>query len=172
MYEEYLEDYVYKIVAKIASKLCYMFKTKKGANSESETSLIPKDSPSKESISEKPKSIEGKKHSELTNEDNKTIEVVKEEDNKTKEELKEEDNKTKEDSKDDNKAIGFIRFLRKKRRSRRKRSDAKGRKTSDAESDVDDELNNLNFHVMMFFLWMSVALVNVPALLTWARNFK
>ncbi|KAL0893128.1 hypothetical protein ABMA27_014761 [Loxostege sticticalis] len=172
MYEEYLEDYVYKIVAKIASKLCYMFKSKKGANSESETSLIPKDSPSKESISEKPKSIEGKKHCEVSNEDNKTIEVVKEEDNKTKEELKEEDNKTKEDSKDDNKAIGFIRFLRKKRRSRRKRSDAKGRKTSDAESDVDDELNNLNFHVMMFFLWMSVALVNVPALLTWARNFK
>lgn len=37
---------------------------------------------------------------------------------------------------------------------------------------IDNDLNNINFHLMLFFMWMAVAIVNVPALLTWARNFK
>ncbi|XP_038211985.1 GPI inositol-deacylase isoform X2 [Zerene cesonia] len=45
-------------------------------------------------------------------------------------------------------------------------------KNHDNKADVDDGLNNINFHMMLFFLWVCVAIVNIPALLTWARNFK
>ncbi|KAH9633328.1 hypothetical protein HF086_004042 [Spodoptera exigua] len=38
--------------------------------------------------------------------------------------------------------------------------------------DVDEDLSNLNFHMMMFSMWLAVTLVNVPVLLTWARNFS
>ncbi|XP_028171511.1 GPI inositol-deacylase isoform X1 [Ostrinia furnacalis] len=146
MYEEYLEDYVYKLMAKLASKMCYMFKSK-ASNSESETSLVPVSSSSKESVSEEPKSIEDKKDTQITNEDNK-IEKVKEEAEKK--------------SKTHKKVTKFV---------KRKQKCSIPECTCELMS-KEDELNYLNFHVMMFFLWICVAMVNVPTLLTWARNFK
>lgn len=154
MYEEYLEDYVYKLVAKIASRMCYMFKSKK-RTSEEETSLVPKTSTSNESISEGNKSIEDSKDTvENINDDKKDDTTANTIDGKEVAVVKTAKNKKKADLND------------------RKCSASSDRKTSDAKSDVDDDLNNLNFHVMMFFLWLCVTLVNVPVLLTWARNFK
>lgn len=155
MYEEYLEDYVYKLVAKIASRMCYMFKSKK-RTSEEETSLVPKTSTSDESISEGNKSIEDSKDTvENINDDKKDDTITANTiDGKEVVVVKTAKNKKKADLND------------------RKCSASSDRKTSDAKSDVDDDLNNLNFHVMMFFLWLCVTLVNVPVLLTWARNFK
>lgn len=35
MYEEYLEDYVYRLMSKIASRICLMFKPKKNTSNTS-----------------------------------------------------------------------------------------------------------------------------------------
>ncbi|XP_022125141.2 GPI inositol-deacylase [Pieris rapae] len=98
MYEEYLEDYVYKLLAKIGSRICMMFKKQ-----------------TKETCY---KELKDQKPEEITNA------VVN------------------NDCKDAPK------------------------------ENVDEDLNNINFHMMLFFMWMCVTLVNIPALLTWARNFK
>lgn len=143
MYEEYLEDYVYKIMAKVAARFCRMFKSKKKQNvNETETSLVHKDSADVKAI-------------EQNTDDSKNVNDVAQIDDKNTpkpnavtQENKEHENKT------------------------NKEADERKCNKTDKDNEVDEELNNLNFHMMMFFMWMCVTLVNVPALLTWARNFK
>ncbi|KAF9424109.1 hypothetical protein HW555_000818 [Spodoptera exigua] len=115
MYEEYLEDYVYKLMAKIGSRVCYMFKKKNRNTNEAETSLIK---------------------AEAT---------------------------TQEGQGDGNNETGVT--------SENTCPSSKGSK-KEKHSDVDEDLSNLNFHMMMFSMWLAVTLVNVPVLLTWARNFS
>ncbi|PZC86467.1 hypothetical protein B5X24_HaOG209186 [Helicoverpa armigera] len=110
MYEEYLEDYVYKIMAKIGSRICRMFK--KNKTKEAETSLVKADEHSSQN------GIENK--GKVTSEKGCQANAKKNENN----------------------------------------------------LDVDEDLSSLNFHMMMFSLWLAVTMVNVPALLTWARNFS
>lgn len=110
MYEEYLEDYVYKIMAKIGSRICRMFK--KNKTKEAETSLVKSDEHSSQN------GIENK--GKVTSEKGCQANAKKNENN----------------------------------------------------SDVDEDLSSLNFHMMMFSIWLAVTMVNVPALLTWARNFS
>lgn len=116
MYEEYLEDYVYKLMAKVGSRICLMFKRKnKNINNETETQLV--------------------KATESTSQNGK----------------KTEDKATSAKSEKACQVTG---------------------KKEDKFSDVDEDLSSLNFHMMMFSMWLTVTLVNVPALLTWARNFS
>ncbi|CAK1547233.1 unnamed protein product [Leptosia nina] len=125
MYEEYLEDYIYKLMAKIGSKVCRLFKKKqevKGKSSLKENNSVTNDS-NKQHDSEKTNNDEDKH-----NDSSKAIEKT------------ECQNETSPDGVEDDK--------------------------------VDEDLNNINFHMMLFFMWMCVTLVNIPALLTWARNFK
>lgn len=158
MYEEYLEDHVYKLMAKFATRICRLFKSdKKTVANEAESSLVEK--PNTEKVTtENVKAIEGKGDS--LNEKEKSVE--EDENDKKKEiaasssvvpvpdaESKVEDTKSNCDE----------------RRKKRRRSSSK-------DGGDEDELNNINFHMMLFFMWMSVTLVNLPALLTWARNFK
>ncbi|OWR55551.1 gpi inositol deacylase pgap1 [Danaus plexippus plexippus] len=127
MYEEYLEDYVYKLMAKLASRMCYMFKGKKPK--EDSKQCTQKEDNSKDiTNSENLKAIEFKEHSK-----------------------KDEDQPDKQTN--DTKSNNI-------------------QKCDSSENLIDEELSSINFHVMMFFLWMAVTVVNIPALLTWARNFK
>ncbi|XP_075973637.1 GPI inositol-deacylase [Anticarsia gemmatalis] len=164
MYEEYLEDYVYKLMAKVAARVCRMFKSKK--TQEAETSLVKagsstelssqKDNEEIKSTNDKNvKSIEGSK-------DNKIVPV---------DDLKNE----KKENTDCNKLVPVENNTEVKEVTSEKprgRKNSRKRNSQGADSDVDEDLNNLNFHMMMFFMWVVVTLVNVPALLTWARNFS
>lgn len=151
MYEDYLEDYVYKLMAKLASRICKTFtRTKKPP--ESEHRLVPKmtfneninesvsqskdhgDRFGNEAIDDELNSYESQKASELSKLKLNELVQCEQKDNEEQKQSKSVDN--------------------------------------GKEDDINEDLNNINFHMMMFFLWLSVALVNVPALLTWARNFK
>ena len=134
MYEEYLEDYVYKLMSKVASRLCRVFKSKVIKNPETQTDIQKEESSKEITNSEIPKAIENKKPSNN----------ISQTDNKSSSNLLNENETEKNKNKCD----------------------------SSKSEHIDEDLNNINFHMMMFFLWMIVTLVNVPALLTWARNFK
>lgn len=142
MYEEYLEDYVYKIMAKLASKVCRMFNSTRNKHEKSETNLISKAlSDAKES------NLRSKEIDEIEgNDKDSTNNVGQDGSSNTDCALvsanKESERKPKEDS-------------------------IKGE-----SKDLDEDFNSINFHMMLFFMWITVTLVNVPALLTWARNFK
>ena len=115
MYEEYLEDYVYKLMAKVGSRICLMFKKKnKNTTNETDTRLVPT-----ETINKNGKRTQDKA-TNVTAE--KACQV--------------------------------------------------NEKKEDKRSKVDEDLSSLNFHMMIFSMWLTVTLVNVPALLTWARNFS
>ncbi|XP_050345839.1 GPI inositol-deacylase isoform X2 [Nymphalis io] len=101
MLEEYLEDYVYILMSKAASRICRMFKAK-----ETEVTTTTGPSSNDKGKVKEPESTEDKKAKLL--EEWKHI----------------------------------------------------------------NDLNSINFHIMLFFMWMAVTLINLPALLTWARNFK
>ncbi|CAG9786117.1 unnamed protein product [Diatraea saccharalis] len=152
MYEEYLEDYVYKLMAKIASKVCRMFKSNKDLNNESQISVN-------------------------SNEVQSNIDVVtSEKNNDKKDEAKENADNTggnNEDGKEiaDNNEVVVAQSDEKADEKEEKNCNEKSRRKGSGDSSTDDDLNNLNFHVMMFLLWICVTLVNLPALLTWARNF-
>lgn len=139
MYEEYLEDYVYKLMSKFASKMCYMFKPKK-ISEKSKCKTISTSGNLKAIDNVKEKSEETvSKSKEDVKEPNSQIKVPVQESEKKKEEMKE-----------DEKECDVIEEIPK----------------------IDEDLNNLNFHMMLFFLWICVTIVNLPPLLTWARNFK
>lgn len=115
MYEEYLEDYVYKLMAKVGSRICIRFKKRnKNTTNATETSLVP---------------------TESTNQNGKRTQ---------------------------DKATNVT----------AEKGCQVDQKTEVKHSKVDEDLSNLNFHMMMFSMWLTVTLVNVPALLTWARNFS
>lgn len=142
MYEEYLEDYVYKLMAKMAARLCRVFKSKKKQNV-NETSLVPKDSTNIKAIEHN--ANDNKNENEVALIDDKGDKQTP--DDVTQQEAEKQDKTSKE-------------------------ADKHKCNLTDKDDDVDEDLNNLNFHMMMFFMWLCVTLVNVPALLTWARNFK
>jgi hypothetical protein len=158
MYEEYLEDYVYKLMAKIASKFCRLFKSKqKEKTDESETSLVLK-STSTEVIATDEKENEKGDTSETNEKDAK---------------IKDDDD-VKETN--DDKAVVVAETAIEKDKSEKselnvvqKRGKRSRRKMS---CDVDEDLSTLNYHVVMFLLWVCVALLNVPPLLTWAKTYK
>ncbi|CAG4983045.1 unnamed protein product [Colias eurytheme] len=139
MYEEYLEDYVYKLMAKIASRICRIFKKKQ-----------------KDDVKEK--STEKKEVQPETEEKQKEIDDVKKS-------LLDKDGDVNNDS-----SMALVQKIDECKDN--KNSKEEDNKNSDINSDTDDDLNNINFHMMLFFLWMCVTIVNIPALLTWARNFK
>lgn len=149
MYEEYLEDYFYKIVAKIASKFCIFFKLRK---SKSKKTLDPiKELKNNEDT--KNDESEGVENSQDTiNEKNNIIDsdkkIVAENKALVAAEPSESDDKVKMEE------------------------DSECKRNEIKINYVDQDLNSLNFHMMMFILWLLVTFVNVPALITWARNFK
>ncbi|KPI93003.1 hypothetical protein RR46_14224 [Papilio xuthus] len=110
MYQDYLEDYVYKLLAIIGSRICKLFSSKG------------------------------------SNEKTKLLSVDNENDN---------DKETKEESKVS--------------------KSGKNTKPDDYDDDdiiINEEMSKLNFHMMMFLLWLIITIINIPILLTWARNFK
>lgn len=140
MYEEYLEDYVYKLMSKIASRMCYMLKSKK--ESKITSNVKHKQDSSQITTSEKPKAIESK----VLSKDKDT------------------------DKKDEIETTDESKSLISKNKSEEEKVNAE---CDEKKSEhIDEDLNNINFHMMMFFLWMVVTVVNIPPLLTWARNFK
>ncbi|XP_013199791.1 GPI inositol-deacylase [Amyelois transitella] len=156
MYEEYLEDYAYKLMAKVASRICRMFKSKKtvSTNNESESSLI-----------------------KTSSNDDVSTDIKAIEDNKEKSEKRDEISQIKDSSNNDNekteseKAI-VVNSVEKGQGESVPKCDEIEDKKIEAEEIIDDNLNNLNFHMMLFFMWIVVTIVNLPVLMTWARNFK
>ncbi|XP_037872633.1 GPI inositol-deacylase [Bombyx mori] len=142
MYEEYLEDYVYKIMAKLASKVCRMFNSTRNKYEKSETNLISK-------------ALSDAKESNLRS---KEIDEIEGND-------KDSTNNVGQDG-SSNTDCALV--------SANKESERKPKEGSikGESKDLDEDFNSINFHMMLFFMWITVTLVNVPALLTWARNFK
>ncbi|XP_041978231.1 GPI inositol-deacylase [Aricia agestis] len=143
MYEEYLEDYVYKLMAKIGTRICRIFKSKP-KEKELKTDLKAIENKKDEDGKEETSTKGDEKEKEISKTDSaNNLEAIE---NKNVKEEMEKDDKDKEIEVTNNKCNN--------------------------ENEIDEDLNNLNFHMMLFFLWMCVTIVNIPALLTWARNFK
>ncbi|CAH2106337.1 unnamed protein product [Euphydryas editha] len=140
MYEEYLEDYVYRLMSKIASRICRIFRSKENKEI-SKISLNQKSESTKTNSLENTKTVDNKGHTDKRD-------IIG-------------DDKSTEIDNDDSKAL-----------MPKNTEEEKVKCGTNEENNVDDDLNNINFHMMMFFLWMAVTIVNIPALLTWARNFK
>lgn len=141
MYEDYLEDYVYKLMAKIGSRICRLFISKRNDNKNVPTSV----SSDSRAVTKSVVSAE--------NDDMKS------------------NNNTNKHSRHDKDVLGCSSNMIKNESVKFKNKHRKG-ETDDQVIEIDKDLNGLNFHMMMFFLWLVVAIVNIPALLTWARNFK
>ncbi|XP_052740359.1 GPI inositol-deacylase isoform X2 [Bicyclus anynana] len=129
MYEEYLEDYVYRLGSRLACRIFKMFISKKNTpktevnasvESTSENVNVRTNGDNNENINE----IDTGETSEEARVSNKPEEPKDESDKK------------------------------------------------ETKSNSDENLNNINFHMSLFFMWLIVTIVNVPALLTWAHNFK
>ncbi|CAH0579308.1 unnamed protein product [Chrysodeixis includens] len=142
MYEEYLEDYIYKLMAKIFTRVRCSFRSKK-SNKEPETEPL-KPSTSAEQVSS------------TTDNDRKKVEDSKNAGVTSGEKKGEADSTSSEKNNDTKVNDG------------EKSCD----KSEEKHVDIDEDLSCLNFHMMMFSMWLAVTLVNVPALLTWARNFS
>lgn len=140
MYEEYLEDYFFKLLAKFASRICRISKPVYKPNEIQ--SRIPQNP-----INEKPNNIE-------TNTDVLHVSYKRKQSVK-----KSHGTKISNSEISDSKKFNIQKCH-------------KNTENINNEVDIDEDLNYLHFHMMMFFLWLVVTLVNVPVLLTWARNFK
>ncbi|XP_031765165.2 GPI inositol-deacylase isoform X2 [Galleria mellonella] len=163
MYEEYLEDYVYKFMAKIASKMCRVFQTKTKDVKNTEISVI------------KTNSVEST--SQLQSVEDHTDSVNREDGN---ENINSEPNVT-QGTENNTKTVSVYESPKEQAASSSNTEHNMDRENDkkkcddnihNYDDDDDDDLNNIHFHMILFLMWMSVTLVNVPALLTWARNFK
>lgn len=166
MYEEYLEDYFYKMAAKYASRVCRIFKGKNKTKNTDETSLVEKtnvlDSGDRTVKYSKIESKALETSSLLPIDDKKESKDVKTNVKKDNE-VAVVANKPQVENKDDNADGPNVR-----------ESDNESYENEQMEpvDEFDANLDNINFHMMLFFLWITVTILNVPALLTWARNFK
>ncbi|CAG5050252.1 unnamed protein product [Parnassius apollo] len=165
MYEDYLEDYVYKLMAKLGSKICRLFKSRNMEENTSNTDLVPCNS-SQEPTTEKLIVADIKKDNSL--------DIVEKKDNsldlvKSSKVSKE---KPSENSNTDVSVSQSTSDLKKESQKAKRKCNERGRRDDESKNSIDQDLNNLNFHMMLFFLWLIVTAVNIPALLTWARNFK
>ncbi|KAI5651707.1 PGAP1-like protein domain-containing protein [Phthorimaea operculella] len=212
MYEEYLEDYVYKLMAKVGARMCRMFKKQRSSDSASETSLVPKEDSSETTdlLAIEDKDNETKDIVKVVNKDIRKDDVKpstsdaaivakdeKKEAGTSSKTIVSKDvtkkaltSSSKDVSKDENKKVGpstgnevAVSKDETKNSGPSSNTDSIDSKVENKKAGpkcnerrdsggLDDDLNNLNFHMMMFLLWVCVTLVNVPALLTWARNFK
>lgn len=163
MYEDYLEDYVYKLMAKIASRMCKIFTKNKPAE-EAATSLIKRD------FTEKSSQIN--EDNKCNNSDKENIKAIEEPNRDTLAEPATDENTN--DIQDLENKDNTISCNSENTDNENKPSQSTKRKESNKSENLDmnEGLNNLNFHVMLFFMWLTVTLVNMPALLTWARNFR
>ncbi|XP_072931942.1 GPI inositol-deacylase isoform X2 [Epargyreus clarus] len=155
MYEEYLEDYVYKLMAKVASRICRIFKSKKNENKvKSTTCLALQEDSGESSTSESVKVVD---------KDTKVGETKNITNGKSKKD------RSKREKIDNSKAL-----VKKQGSCEAKEKSGEPNETDkqNQPTDVDVALNDLNFHMTMFFMWMTVTIINIPALLTWARNFQ
>ncbi|CAG9093674.1 unnamed protein product [Plutella xylostella] len=171
MYEEYLEDYVYKIMAKIAARICRVF-SKKRPNTEGDTqsnaALVPKeDTTSQISAKETSDENKPKETKEIVDVSNNKDTVKENKDTDKDNEIKDKELKSEETQ-----ALVAVSDSETRQEVESKEESKKSRRRRKSDHEMDEELSNLHFHTMMFFLWMVVTLINVPCLLTWARNFK
>ncbi|XP_045772052.1 GPI inositol-deacylase isoform X3 [Maniola jurtina] len=146
MYEEYLEDYVYRLVSKVASKMCRLFKPKKDS-----TRTIP---------------IKDVQSTQTTTSENVNDNTISPED--TKNEKNDSTLSGKNDKTEDERSVDTKALVSTEQEEPKEKCDNE----TNNNNNIDEDLNNINFHLMLFFMWMSVAIVNIPALLTWAQNFK
>lgn len=53
-----------------------------------------------------------------------------------------------------------------------KKTDSEEPNRQNIFNDIFKTNNSLFFHSSMFFIWFTVMVLNIPAVLTWAHNFK
>lgn len=188
MYEDYLEDLVYKTIAKVAKKL-------RGKKSEkTEESEKEKKSEGDAVEGEKLPAIDDGVSSELVK-TSTDLELVKKEklDNVQGKQSKKQkaianDEKSVGDTNTDTIIVKTKGSLNSdlveikepgdpvKQLNGIKESQETVKETAVSEKEKkryeDFSLNPLHFHFAMFFLWCLVTLLNIPALLTWAHNYK
>lgn len=193
MYEDYLEDYVYKLMAKVAARFCRIFRRRRrgepqntetnevlGELTNTEVNEVRGELPSAEEVraieatngSGDSENIRGsvalktKPKSKCTLNVGDSTSVVKEATTAIDEEAT--NSSTQENTAETEALVPTSEV-------ENNALEAKEDKPGDpkrAPSEEIDDCEDLHFHMMMFYLWMVVTLVNVPVLITWARNFK
>lgn len=153
-----MEDYLYRILAIIGSKVCHYFKSKKPKSEEKLIALVPTDNTRNEGENEIKADENVKDLVEAKDIDSLHGESVA------------KSNSGKEIS------VNSLETENDQDRFRLVEAEANEQEEKEkckiASVDKDEQLSGLNFHVMMFSLWLISTLLNITALLTWARNFK
>lgn len=133
MYEDYLENFVFKTAKDIAMKLFGRFK---------KTTDISDETESKETKSDEIAAVET-----------------------TKEEVTEEDKEQEEE---------ISRMLDDAMKKQREEKNKKDKELAAARVEYDnitDGLSGLHFHLPMFFLLVTITLLSMPSVVTWAKNY-
>ncbi|CAH2037338.1 unnamed protein product, partial [Iphiclides podalirius] len=144
MYEDYLEDCVYKLMAKLGSRICRLFKSRRD---DDQSGINPMPSESSRTVTKEIMPSNSRSDLKSTNNQN-------------------------DNDRPSGKPNAEIPVCQSSTTENESKKSKRNHKTGDEETEIDKDLSNLNFHMMMFSLWLVVAVVNLPALLTWARNFK
>lgn len=187
MYEDYLEDLVYKTIAKVAKKL-------RGKNLEKTGETENEKKSENDAVEgEKLEEIEDSASSELVKTSTEVETVEKEKVSN----VKEKQSKKQKSIQNNKKCFGDttdtiivktkgslnsdLVEVKEREDSVKESNEIKESKETVKETAArekekkrseDFSLNPLHFHFAMFFLWCLVTLLNVPALLTWAHNYK
>ncbi|KAG6445358.1 hypothetical protein O3G_MSEX003858 [Manduca sexta] len=147
MYEEYLEDYVYNKIVKFASRMCCLLvRSRRSPREDNKASGTNTTSEDKPTLEDNPDSVTDPTSDTLSKGEDETKAIQRADGN---------DNGGGDNS--DN---------------IRTDCDNDRNVASENDEELKEQLNSLNYHMLLFLLWLMVTIINLPALITWARNFN
>lgn len=156
MYEDYLENFVFKTAKEIAMKL--FGKVKKSKNQpESETEPETKNDETKDTAADS----EGNGAEDEEAEEEENIEQAIEEIEETQTEPTEEDLNTERALKE---------AMETQRAEKLKKQEELAAERVDYDA-ITEGLSEINFHLPLFFLLLLLTLMSLPSVVTWAKNY-
>lgn len=154
MYEDYLEEFIFKTAKEIAKKL---FGRSSGRNSENSDNAKGEDT-AKESSSIAEDETTDNKNSDKAEMADKEVIPVKEENI--------------EESSEEAELNKLLKEAMERQEQLKKDQDLE-LKTARAEYDsIHQGLSHINFHLPLFFLLIILTLLNIPSAITWAKNYN
>ncbi|CAH2238309.1 jg17468 [Pararge aegeria aegeria] len=145
MFEEYLEDFFYRLMSKVGSRICNMFKRKKAT---------PKTNPATNITLSTEAATSGNLNENIAAPENDKA--------KKKNNVLRGPNDETDAGENTQETQALV---------TQEPEEIKEECDTQAAKDIEN-LSNIYFHLMLFFMWLVVTIANIPALLTWAHNFQ
>ena len=142
MYEDYLENFVFKSAKTIAMKLFGRLKRSKKESEELTKNL---------------------KESEQEKEKTQSTDLV---------ELPAKDEETEEDKAEEEEINKMLDDAMEKQREEKVKKDNEAAAAREEYDNITEGLSEINFHLPIFFLLVLMAILSAPSVVTWARNYQ